>query len=61
MDSKKNKSFGDFIRYYREKANLPLRTVADDLNIDHSLLGKIERNERQPTKEFIPDSISNFR
>lgn len=46
-------SFGEYIRTLREEAELPLRKVAADLNIDPSLLGKIERNERQPTKDFI--------
>jgi HTH-type transcriptional regulator, competence development regulator len=30
-----------------------LREVAESIGIDTSLLGKIERNERQPTKEQI--------
>ncbi len=46
-------TFGEHIRTLREEAELPLRKVAIDLNIDPSLLGKIERNERQPTKDFI--------
>ncbi|MDD5571896.1 MAG: helix-turn-helix transcriptional regulator [Bacteroidales bacterium] len=46
-------SFGEYIRALREKAELPLRKVAAQLDIDPSLLGKIERNERQPTKEVI--------
>jgi len=46
-------TFGEHIRKLREEAALPLRKVAADLNIDPSLLGKIERNERQPTRDFI--------
>jgi transcriptional regulator with XRE-family HTH domain len=46
-------TFGQHIRTLRERAELPLRKVAAELNIDPSLLGKIERNERHPTKEFI--------
>src|SRR5688572_6234686 len=46
-------SFGEHIRQLREGAELPLRKVAAKLDIDPSLLGKIERNERQPTKEVI--------
>ncbi len=53
MALKKNVTFGELIRFYREESNLPLRVVAKFLSIDHSLLGKIERNERHPTKEFI--------
>jgi transcriptional regulator with XRE-family HTH domain len=46
-------SFGEYIRQLREKQELPLRKVAAQLDIDPSLLGKIERNERHPTKEVI--------
>jgi transcriptional regulator with XRE-family HTH domain len=46
-------TFGEFIRCLREKAGLPLRKIAAQLDIDPSLLGKIERNQRQPTKEQI--------
>ena len=46
-------SFGEQIRTLREEKELPLRKVAAFLDIDPSLLGKIERNERQPNKEFI--------
>ena len=46
-------TFGEHIRILREKAGLPLREVAANLNIDISLLGKIERNERLPQKKFI--------
>lgn len=44
---------GEQIRTLRENANLSLREVASNIGIDISLLGKIERNERQPTKEQI--------
>lgn len=45
--------FGEYIRNLRAQAELPLRKVAAQLDIDPSLLGRIERNERQPTKEII--------
>lgn len=44
---------GEQLRTIREKANLPLREVATSIGIDTSLLGKIERNERQATKEQV--------
>lgn len=59
MTKLKVKTFGEFLRTLREEAGLPLRTVAIELSIDPSLLGKIERNERPPTKEFIKH-ISDF-
>lgn len=46
-------SFGEYIRTLREKAGLSLRQATADLQIDPSLLAKYERNERQPTKEFV--------
>jgi transcriptional regulator with XRE-family HTH domain len=46
-------SFGEQLRALREERNLSLREVASKIGIDTSLLGKIERNERQATKEQI--------
>lgn len=46
-------TFGEIIRNLREESGLPLRKIAAQLDIDPSLLGKIERNQRQPTKEQI--------
>jgi HTH-type transcriptional regulator, competence development regulator len=54
-------TFGEHIRTLREEAELPLRKVAAGLDIDPSLLGKIERNERQPTKEFIKQIASFYK
>jgi transcriptional regulator with XRE-family HTH domain len=54
MTVKKNvATIGERLRTLREQANLSLRQVASLIGIDASLLGKIERNERQPTKEQI--------
>lgn len=53
MSKNKMSNFGEYIRELREEAQLPLRKIAAQLDIDPSLLGKIERNERQPTKEQI--------
>ena len=46
-------SFGEHIRSLREELNLSLRKVSEKIGVDTSLLGKIERDERQPTKEQI--------
>jgi len=46
-------SFGEHIRSLREELNLSLREVSEKIGVDTSLLGKIERNERQATKEQI--------
>lgn len=47
-------SFGEYLRNRREKLGLPLRKVAAELDIDTSILSKIERNERVATKEMLP-------
>lgn len=52
-------NLGEQLRTLREDTNLSLRDVSSQIGIDASLLGKIERNERQPTKEQIKQ-ISNF-
>lgn len=46
-------SFGKQLRSLREQKELSLREVATEIGIDPSLLGKIERDERQPTREQI--------
>jgi transcriptional regulator with XRE-family HTH domain len=46
-------SFGEQLRSLREQKKMSLREVATEIGIDTSLLGKIERNERQATKEQI--------
>ena len=46
-------SFGEQLRSLRELKKMSLREVATEIGIDTSLLGKIERNERQATKEQI--------
>ena len=47
-------SFGNYIRQIREDKKMPLRKLAAYLDIDQSTLSKIERNERQPSKEMVP-------
>lgn len=46
-------SIGEQIRKLREDKGLPLRKVAAELDIDQSILSKIERGERKATKEQI--------
>jgi transcriptional regulator with XRE-family HTH domain len=53
MSKYKMTTFGEQVRLLREEAKLSLREVAEQMGIDTSLLGKIERNDRQPTKEQI--------
>ena len=46
-------SFGDTIRNYREKSGHTLKEISEIIEIDISLLAKIERDERQPSKEVL--------
>ena len=56
---KETKLFGEHLRSLREEAGLTLKFVSEQITIDTSLLAKIERNERQPTKQIIKQ-IANF-
>lgn len=47
-------SFGEYLRNRREQLGLPLRKVAAELDIDTSILSKVERSERTATKEMLP-------
>ncbi len=57
---RKYTSFGEHLRTLRIDTALPLREVASHIGIDHSLLAKIERNERQPTKQLIKQFAAYF-
>jgi len=54
-------TFGEHLRILRENAGLTLKEVAANTEIDISLLAKIERNERQPTKQWIKKISSYFK
>jgi transcriptional regulator with XRE-family HTH domain len=56
---KKYTTFGEQLRELRETAGMTLREVAASNKIDPSLLAKIERNQRQPTRHLIKN-IANF-
>ncbi|WP_353087105.1 helix-turn-helix transcriptional regulator [Flavobacterium sp.] len=56
---KKYTTFGEQLRQLRETAGMTLREVAAKIEIDPSLLAKIERNQRQPTKHLIKN-IADF-
>ncbi len=58
---KKHNSFGELLRSLREEAGQTLKTVAENLVMDTSLLAKIERNERQPTKQIISQVANYFK
>ena len=57
----KIKSFGEQLRRIREEAGLTLKFVSEQIEIDTSLLAKIERNERKPTKNIIKKVADYFK
>lgn len=54
-------NFGEYLRSLRVSAGLTLKEVATTIRIDSSLLAKIERNQRQPTKHLIKSLASFFK
>jgi HTH-type transcriptional regulator, competence development regulator len=48
-----NLSIGTVLRNLRETKDLFLREVAASISIDPTLLSKIERDERMPTREQV--------
>lgn len=55
------KLFGQYIRELRENQNLPLRKVAAFLDIDTSILSKIERSERSISYDQITKIAEFFK
>jgi HTH-type transcriptional regulator, competence development regulator len=55
------KTFGETVKKLRKEAGLPLREVAKALQIDTSMLGKIEKNNRKPTKALIQKFSTFFK
>jgi transcriptional regulator with XRE-family HTH domain len=53
------KNIGDTLRALRESKGLLLREVGAELSLDLTLLSKIERNDRMPTKEQVK-ALSKF-
>jgi transcriptional regulator with XRE-family HTH domain len=56
----KEKEFGETIRALRKKRGEPLRVVAAAVEIDSTLLSKIERGERFPTEAQIAKFTEYF-
>lgn len=50
---------GEYIRTLREQQQLLLREVAASMSMDQALLSKIERGERQATRQQIV-GLANF-
>lgn len=54
------KYFGEKIKDLRLERNLPLRKVAAYLDIDISILSKIERGEREANREMVTKAAVFF-
>jgi transcriptional regulator with XRE-family HTH domain len=54
------KCFGEKIKKLRIESNLPLRKVAAYLDIDTSILSKIERGERAANREIVTRAAQFF-
>lgn len=54
------KTFGETVKILREEKKLTLREVAEALEIDTSMLGKIEKNSRKPNKVLIENFAKFF-
>jgi|SRR6266545_5790757 len=54
-------TFGEFIRRLRQERTEPLRVVAAAVDIDSTLLSKLERGERFPTETQIEKFAKVFK
>ncbi len=54
------KTFGMHLRSLRKESEMTLKEVSEKVGIDASLLAKIERSKRQPTKLFIKKVATFF-
>ena|SRR5215210_1069959 len=54
-------SLGETIRKLREERELPLRTVAAYLDIDQAILSKIERGQRNASREQVVKLATFFK
>ena len=53
-------SFGEIIRNLRKEKKLPLRTVAEFLDIDQAILSKMERGQRKASREIVGKCADYF-
>jgi len=54
-------TFGEYIRQLRTNAGLPIRKIAQQLDIDPTLLGRIEKDERPANKDVIAGIAKIFK
>ncbi len=61
VNIKKHTTFGEHLRLLRGNSGMTLKEVAAEIEIDPSLLAKIERHQRRPTKQLIKNVASFFK
>ena len=54
-------TFGEYIRQLRINAGLSIRKIAQQLDIDPTLLGRIEKDERPASKDVIAGIAKIFK
>jgi len=60
IQSLNHSTFGERLKKLRENGGMTLRELAIIIEIDPSLLAKIEKNQRQPTKTLIKKVSAYF-
>ncbi len=53
-------TFGEWLRNQREQRQWPLRKVAALLDVDTSIVSKLERGQRQPQREYVDKLAAIF-
>lgn len=48
-----SQTFGDWLRFQREAHKWPLRKVAAHLDVDTSVVAKMEKNQRSATRQHL--------
>ncbi len=53
-------TFGEWLRNQREGRNWPLRKVAALLDVDTSIVSRLEKGNRQPQREYVEKLAAIF-
>ena len=53
-------TFGEWLRQHREARNWPLRKVAALLDVDVSIISRLEKGNRQPQRDYVEKLAAIF-
>ena len=53
-------TFGEWLRNQREQRNWPMRRVAALLDVDVSIISRLERGNRQPQRDYVEKLAQMF-